>query len=217
VRDTDDTVTTRLRTATTAGGLAAAAWRNVANGGAIAPGAGETWLQIEGDVARALPASSGALQDVWGQWNAEFRRWAGPDLISITANYTSTSLSVLPSKTSFAFGAQPFNTWVAPDSSTLLNDGTSASTLHGRISTFTSGALSWLLSPVVNGVDQVRAQWSSVSAVGPWNDIPGYNTDFTIATAVATGASVRFYFRILTPTLTAVGVPYASTITVTAQ
>jgi len=217
VRDTDDTVATKLRTAISAGALAAAAWRNVANGGAIAPGVGETYLQVGADVARAIPVSSGALQDVWAPWAAEFRRFAGPDLMSVTANYTPTSLSVSPSKASFTFGGQPFNTWVAPDSSTLLNDGTSASTLHGTLSTFTSGALSWALSPIVNGVDQVRAQWSSVSVVGPWNDIAGYNTDFTIATGVATGGSVRFYFRILTPTLTVTGIPYASTITVTAQ
>jgi hypothetical protein len=217
VRDSDDTLTTKLRTATSAGALAAAAWRNVANGGAIAPAAGETWLQIESDVARAIPQSSGALQEVWGQWTAEFRRFAGPDLMSVTANYTPASLSVSPSRTSFAFGGQPFNTWVSPDSSRLLNDGTSASTLHGNLSAFTSGVLSWALSPVVNGVDQVRAQWSTVSAVGPWNDVAGYNTDFTIATGIAIGGSVQFYFRILTPTLTAVGVPYASTITVTAQ
>ena len=73
VRDTDDTLTTKLRTAFSAGALAAAAWRTVANGGAIAPGVGETWLQLGADLARAIPSSSGALQDVWAPWAAELR------------------------------------------------------------------------------------------------------------------------------------------------
>jgi hypothetical protein len=220
VRDLDDTVTTKIKTATSSAGLDAAGWRTVANGGYINPGAGETWLQIGADYARAIPKSSLALEDLWGRWRADFRQWAVPDVLSFTVNYTSTGatqLSVSPSKTTFAFGTQPANTWLPADSSFLRNDGTVTEMLLGKISTFTAGASTWALSPTTNGANQIRAQWSTTANSGPWNDVSAYDQNFTITSSVAASDSVKFFFRIQTPTTTSSFSQYSSTLTVTAQ
>jgi|GEM_PF-5488312 len=127
------------------------------------------------------------------------------------------TLSVAVSNSSFAFGTQLLNTWLPPDSSRLTNDGNVTETLRGKISTFTAGANTWTLSSTANGADQIRAQWSTTSASGPWNDISAYNTDFTIVTGLVPSSSVTFYFRIQTPTSTSSFNPYSSTLTVTAQ
>ncbi|OGF17554.1 MAG: hypothetical protein A2W00_05540 [Candidatus Eisenbacteria bacterium RBG_16_71_46] len=217
VRYVDDTLTVKIKTAGSSGGLASASWRDVTNGAGINPGAGESWLQIGADHARAIPKSSLPLEDVWMRSRAEFRTWPTPDILSFTANYTPTTLSVSPSKTTFAFGGQPLNTWLAADSSTVTNDGSIAETLYGKISTFTSGGYTWSLSASSNGADQVRAQWSTTSAAGPWNDITAYDNDFLIRTSLAASASIKFYFRMQTPTSTSALTQYASTLTVTAQ
>jgi len=221
VRDLDDTVTTKIKTATSSAGLDATSWRTVANGEFINPEAGETWLQIGADYARAIPKSPGVLEDVWCRWLADFRTWAVPDVLSFTANYTSTSatqLSVSPSKAIFAYpGIQPTNMWLNPDSSYLRNDGTATEMLLGKISTFTAGANTWALSPTANGADQIRAQWSTTANSGPWSDIAAYNQNFTITTSVAVSDSVKFFFRIQSPTSTSSGSQYSSNLTVTAQ
>ncbi len=213
----DDTLSTKIKTASSSAGLDGATWRSVANGASIAPGTGETWLQVGVDFARAIPKSSLALEDVWGRWGAEFREWAAPDVLSWTASYVPTGLSVSPGKSTFAFGGQALSTWVAPDSTSLRNDGTLAETLLGKISTLTAGASTWTLSASANGPDQVRAQWSVSSSVGPWNDIAAYGQDFRIKDSVAVGDSVKFFFRIQTPTSNASSAQYSSTLTVTAQ
>jgi len=132
-------------------------------------------------------------------------------------NLDNDGLSVAVSNSVFAFGTQLLNTFLAAQSSVLTNDGSLTETLVGKISTFTAGANTWTLSPPTNGPDQIRAQWSTTSASGPWNDISAYDTDFTIATNVAVNGSVNFWLRIQTPTSTSSYNQYSSTLTVTAQ
>ena len=132
-------------------------------------------------------------------------------------SYDNDGLSVAVSNSTFAFGTRPANTWLPPDSSLLSNDSPMTENLVGKISTFTSGANTWTLSSTANGPDQTRAQWSTTSASGPWNDISAYSTDFTIVTGLAPSSSVTFYFRIQTPTSTSSLNQYSSTLTVTAQ
>ena len=130
VRDLDDTLIVRIRTAASSAGLDAAAWRTVANGGEIAATDGETWLQVGADFARCIPKASGALEDVYGNWRFEFRRWPTPDLLSFTASYTDTALvtgvgpaSPPAGSLSLAQGApNPFRT------STLIRFGVTVST-----------------------------------------------------------------------------------------
>ena len=207
VRDADDTLTTKIRTATSSAGLDVASWRTVANGGNVNPGAGETWLQIGADDARAIPRSTLAQEDVWGKWRADFRAWPRPLVLSFTANYTPTGLSVSPGKTTFAYGGRPLDVWVPADSSVVTNDGTASENLLAKISTFTAGASTWSLS----------AQWSTATAAGPWNDVAAYDQNFTIGTSVGIGGSVKLYFRIQTPTASPANIQYASTLTVTGQ
>ncbi|MBI4547846.1 MAG: hypothetical protein HY707_07700, partial [Ignavibacteriae bacterium] len=126
-------------------------------------------------------------------------------------------LSVAVSNSTFAFGTRPLNTWLSPDSSVLTNDGTEPQTLLGKISIFTASPNTWNLSETANGADTTRAQWSTTSATGPWSDISAYDQNFTIATSVAAGDSVKFFLRIQTPTSTSSFNQYSSTLTVTAQ
>jgi hypothetical protein len=126
-------------------------------------------------------------------------------------------LSVSVSNSTFAFGTNPLNTWMTPQTSVITNDGTVAENFVGRISQFSDGANTWGISSTNNGDNIIRAQWSTTSATGPWTDISAYNTDFTIATNVAVNGSVNFWFRIQTPTSTSSYNQYSSTLTVTAQ
>ena len=126
-------------------------------------------------------------------------------------------LSVSVSNNVFAFGTQSTNTWLAPQTSVITNDGTESEDLVASISTFTSGAFAWAISATSNGPDQVRAQWSTSSSSGPWNDVAAYATNFTVATNLAAGGTITFYFRIQSPTTVSTMNPYASTLTVTAQ
>ena len=88
--------------------------------------------------------------------------------------------------------------------------------LVGRISQFTDGSNNWSVSPTTNGVDQIRAQYSTATAAGPWTDIAAYATDFLITNVVSVGNNLKLYFRIQSPTST-VQTQHASTLTVTAQ
>jgi hypothetical protein len=63
----------------------------------------------------------------------------------------------------------------------------------------------------------MRAQWSTISASGPWTDIATYDTDFTVAAILASSATLTLYFRIQTPTSATSASSYASTLTVSAQ
>ena len=126
-------------------------------------------------------------------------------------------LSVSVSNSVFAFGGQPLNTWLVAQSSVITNDGTESEAIVGKISTFTAGANTWTLSAAANGADQVRAQWSTTSASGPWTDISTYDANFTISSSLAASGTVTLYFRIQTPTSTASFSQYSSNFTVTAQ
>ena len=126
-------------------------------------------------------------------------------------------LSVAASNSVFAFGAQLLNTWLAAQSSVITNDGIQTEPIVAKISTFTEGANTWTLSAVSNGADQIRAQWSTSTAAGPWTDISAYATDFTIASNLAASGTVTLYVRIQTPTSTASTAQFSSTLTVTAQ
>jgi hypothetical protein len=126
-------------------------------------------------------------------------------------------LSVASSNSTFAFGAQPVNTWLTAQSSTITNDGTETEAIVAKISTFTAGENTWTLSASANGADQARAQWSTTSSSGPWTDISAYDTNFTISPNLAPGGALTLYFRIQTPTSTASYNPYSSSLTVTAQ
>jgi hypothetical protein len=125
-------------------------------------------------------------------------------------------LSVSLSDSTFSFGTNLLNSWLAPQTSTVINDGTVAENFVGRISQFTDGSNTWGIDALSNGADSVRAQWSTTSETGPWTGISDYETDFTIATNVAVNDSVTFWFRIQTPTNTSSFNEHSSTLTVTA-
>jgi hypothetical protein len=130
---------------------------------------------------------------------------------------TKAEVSVAVSDSTFAFGTNLLDSWLAPQSSMITNDGTVAENFLGSISQFTDGTNNWTLDASSNGADSVRAQWSITSDSGPWTDVSAYDTDFTIATNVAVNDSVDFWFRIQTPTGTSSYDEHSSTLTVTAQ
>ena len=138
------------------------------------------------------------------------------DHVQIKVWWTS-SLSVSLNNSTFAFGTEPLNTFLAPDSSIITNDGSVTETFKGKISQFTTGGDNWAISATANGADSIRAQWSTTSNTGPWTDISAYDTDFTIATGVSVSSSVTMWFRIETPTSTSSFSQYSSTLTVTAE
>jgi hypothetical protein len=123
---------------------------------------------------------------------------------------------VLVSNASFAFGVRPLDTWLAAQSTLITNDGTAVENVYGSVSQFVSGGFAWGISAASNGPDVCRAQWSTVSAAGPWNDVAAYGTEFLITTALTPGAGVTFYFRIQTPTSTSSYMQYACGLTVRA-
>ncbi|MGH3053633.1 MAG: beta strand repeat-containing protein, partial [Gaiellaceae bacterium] len=100
------------------------------------------------------------------------------------------SLSVSASNTVFAFGSQPPNTWLTPQSSVLTNDGSVTENIAVQISTFTTGSNTWTLSASSNGADQIRAQWSITSSGGPWTDIAAYATNFTVVSSLAASGTL---------------------------
>ncbi|MEZ4655548.1 MAG: hypothetical protein R3E12_18665 [Candidatus Eisenbacteria bacterium] len=130
--------------------------------------------------------------------------------------HVSRILSVTVSNAVFGFGTQLLDTWLSPDSTVVTNDSAEIENLDVRLSQFQSGADSWTISPVTNGANQVRAQWSAVSSSGPWTDIAAYDTDFTIGTNVAPSSSITLFVRIQTPTSTDSHEEYSSSLTVTA-
>ena len=130
---------------------------------------------------------------------------------------SKAELSVLVSDSTFAFGTNALDTWLTPQTSFIINDGTAAENFVGRISQFTDGANVWEISASTNGSDTTRAQWSTTSETGPWNNISYYDIDFTIATNVAVSDSVAFWLRIQTPVSTSSYDQHSSILTVTAQ
>lgn len=126
-------------------------------------------------------------------------------------------LSVASSISTFAFGTQPLNTWLTPQSSTITNDGTETEAIVASLSTLTTGSNSWTLSTSANGADQVRAQWSTTSSSGPWTDVSAYASSFTVTSSLTAAGTVTLYVRIMTPTTSTYLGPYSSNLMLTAQ
>jgi hypothetical protein len=162
--------------------------------------------------------------------------YGGADrIVSTTDTYSTTATSLQSGKwrgqiasfklemavsvtnPTFEFGTQLLNSWLSPESTYVINDGTVSESFVGSISPFTDGGNTWQISPSGNGSDRIRAQWSITSSTGPWDNISAYDTDFTIATNVASDDSVTFWLRIQTPTSTSSYDEFSSTLTVTAQ
>ena len=136
-------------------------------------------------------------------------------LLDITED-SKAEISVLVSDNTFAFGVSLLNDWLVPQTSILVNDGAVAENFVGQISQFTDGSNVWEISPTANGADSIRAQWSTQSDSGSWNNISAYAADFTIAANVASGDSIVFWFRIQTPVSTSSYNQHSSAFTVTA-
>ncbi len=128
-----------------------------------------------------------------------------------------TALSVSLSNSTFTFGTRPLDTWLAPDSCFVKNDGNVSETFKGKISQFLAGANTWAIDGLANGADSIQAQWSATSNTGPWTAITAYDINFTIAAGVAVGDSVLLWFQIETPTSTSSYNEYSCTLTVTAE
>jgi hypothetical protein len=136
---------------------------------------------------------------------------------TVSAATGGAVISVTVSDPNFTFGVSPANQWLAPDSSFVINDGSAAENFLGQISTFTDGGNNWAVSNTVNGTDSIRAQWSTASGTGPWNDISAYDSDFSIATNVAVSDTITIWFRIQTPVTTTSFNEHGSSLTVTAE
>jgi hypothetical protein len=194
------------------------------NGGVTFTTHNTTFTFVAGDLdAGVVPANLSVRR-----WNGS--SWATATVGTRTATTTQTTnqtalgdfqlgnvLSVASSTSTFAFGTQPVNTWLTAQSSAITNDGPEAEAIAVKISTFTQGANTLAISSSANGANQIRAQWSTTSASGPWTDIAAYDADFTVAASLASSATLTLYFRIQTPTSATSPSPYASTLTVTAQ
>lgn len=188
---------------------------------------GSNWVVASGysqtNTALEVNANCGQFDDDIGPGDFYFMAFLHSDsatlqveLDQVDLDYSSkTSVSV--SNSTFAFGTNPLNTWLTPQTSVITNNGTVAENFLGRISQLTDGSNTWEIDVSANGADTIRAQWSTTSGMGPWTDISEYNTDFTIATNVAVNGSVNFWFRIQTPTSTSSFNEHSSTLTVTAQ
>jgi hypothetical protein len=199
-------------------------WTMTSSGGLTFTTHSTTFTFVAGDV----DAGASTANFIVRRWSGS--AWSSTTIGTRTATTTQITaqstvgvfqignvLSVSSSGSTFAFGTQPLNTWLAAQSSVIANDGTETETVVARISTLTAGANTWTLSTGSNGANQARAQWSTTSASGPWTDIAAYATNFTIASGLAASGTVTLYLRIQTPTSTASLNQYSSTLTVTAQ
>jgi len=126
-------------------------------------------------------------------------------------------ISVVVSKSAFSFGVQPLSTWLSAQITLVANDGTWPENIYGKLSRFVSGAFAWTISGASNGPDRCRAQWSTASSAGPWNDIATYDSEFLITGNLEVANSLTLYFRIQTPTSTSSYNEYASNLTVRAE
>jgi hypothetical protein len=196
------------------------------NSGIVFTNCSATFSFVSGDV------DSGANTDFFivGKYTAS--EWSSPTVGTRTSTSTQATgltnfgdfqvgepaiLSVTVSNSTFAFGTNPLNTWMTPQSSIITNDGNVVENFIGRISQFTDGVNNWGISSSANGDNIIRAQWTITSQTGPWTDIAAYDTDFTIATNVAVNVTVTLYFRIQTPTNTLSYNQYSSSLTVIAH
>ncbi len=156
----------------------------------------------------------------WSNLTVGTRTSTSTDITGVTAVgdfQVGNILSVAVSNSVFAFGTQLLNTWLTAQSSIITNDGTETEAIVAQISTFTAGADTWTLSTVSNGADQIRAQWSTTSDTGPWNDISAYATNFAVSSGLAASGTITFYVRIQTPISTTSNNQYSSNLIVTAQ
>ncbi len=140
-------------------------------------------------------------------------RWRG----QIAAFNPTPAISVRVTNGTFAFGTQPPDIWLFPESTLVINDGRVAEDFLCRVSPFTDGVNVWALDPATNGPDQIQAQWSIASASGPWTGLAAYDTDFGLTTAVAMTDTVLFWFRIRTPITTSSFNNHAAGLTITAE
>jgi len=199
-------------------------WTLTSSGGLTFTTHSSTFTFVAGDV----DAGANTANFVVRRWSGS--AWSGTTIGTRTTTSTQITaesnvgdfqvgnvLGVTVSNSVFAFGTEPLNSWLTPQSSVITNDGTEAEDIVAKISTFTSGSDTWTLSAASNGADQVRAQWSTTSASGPWSDIPAYATNVTIASSLAASGTVTLYFRIQMPTSTTSISQYSSSLTVTAQ
>jgi hypothetical protein len=127
------------------------------------------------------------------------------------------TISIYVTESLFAFGSQLLNTWLAAESTLVVNDGTCSEDMYVCLYQFVSGPYVWGISDLANGPDVCRAQWSVASSAGPWNNIAVYDSRFLLATDVAVGSSVKFYFRIQTPTATSSHDQYLAAMKVRAE
>lgn len=128
-----------------------------------------------------------------------------------------TLLGVSARNLTLAFGTKPTNTWLPPQATVIVNDGTELENLAAKISQLTAGGNTWALSADTNGVDSIRAQWSISSESGPWTDVSAYDTDFPIKSSLPASDSINFWLRIQTPTTTISYDEHSATLTVMAS
>lgn len=140
-------------------------------------------------------------------------RWRG----QVAAFNPASPVSVLVTNGALAFGTQPIDTWLAPESTLVINDGQVTENFLCRVSPFTDGTNTWAVNPATNGADQIQAEWSTAGAAGPWTGLAAYNSDFNLATAVVVGDTVTFWFRIRTPLSTSSFNSHAAGVTITAE
>lgn len=139
-------------------------------------------------------------------------RWRG----QIAAFNPTPPVSVLVTNGALAFGTQPTDTWLVPESTLVINDGQVTENFLCRVSPFTDGVNVWAVDPSTNGADQIQAEWSTAGAAGPWTGLSVYNSDFNLATAVVVGDTVTFWFRIRTPLSTSSFNTHSAGVTITA-
>ena len=196
------------------------------------------WIEYKN---RYIEQRSAILPSISGDWRTEPGTTGNSTKSFLTSCYSSSSricgiyaqksgsnydvifdgiavarISVLVSKSAFAFGPRPLNTWLPAETTLITNDGNWSENIYGKLSAFMSGAFAWAIA-AANGPDRCRAQWSVMSDAGPWNNIVPYDWDFLITSNLQPGNSVALYFRIQTPTSTSSYNEYASNLTVRAE
>lgn len=189
---------------------------------------GSSWVAAadfsQSNTAAEINANCGTFDDYVGAGQFFFKAflhavssYQGVELDQVDLGFIGMTVSVSVDNTTFSFGTRALNTWLLPDSTVIVNDGTVAEDFLGKISQFSEGANIWGISDISNGDDVIRVQWSIAGTTGPWNDVSAYDTEFAVETNVAVSDSVTLWFRIMTPTATSSYGQYSSTLTVTAQ
>ena len=181
---------------------------------AVMPSSSADWREEYGTPGKSRKAFITSCYSASGRINWVFAQGAGAPYQIITDWFAVGNLSVLVSNASFAFDMKPLNTWLPAQSTRITNDGPAQENVYGSVSQFVSGGFAWAISPLSNGADRCRAQWSTAGATGPWNNVAAYSTEFLVTTGLAPGGSIMFYFRIQTPTATSSYLQYTCSLTV---